>query len=264
MRPRLAIGLTLATATAATGAAGCAKGNAEADAAMYDASCGDTCDSDGDGVTDGSDQCPGTSPTAPVNDEGCSETQLTPSLEPTFPPFGLTWTPTGDLGRAGGLTWAYAGIQRGDLFHIYWIVCDDPATPCGLSLDGPIDATGEAWVMSPGDSDLVGGRLVFTNTASITLADTTVVPLTGRLTVTIVDAASAVLPFTIVGNLGVTPRSGTHGAEIPGTAYTVTALAEVHDATGVWTPYLDYYDAAPTADPGPGTAVSFGASFYSE
>ena len=55
-----------------------------------------------------------------------------------FPPFGLTWTPSGELGRAGGLTWTYTGIQRGDLFHIWWVVCDDPGMPCGLSLDGPI------------------------------------------------------------------------------------------------------------------------------
>ena len=53
-------------------------------------------------------------------------------------PRSETWTSTGELGRVGGLTWTYTGIDRGDLFHIYWIVCDDPAEPCGLSLDGPI------------------------------------------------------------------------------------------------------------------------------
>src|SRR5579863_9876707 len=30
----------------------------------------------------------------------------TPKLDSTFPPYGLTWTPSGNLGRAGGLTWA--------------------------------------------------------------------------------------------------------------------------------------------------------------
>jgi hypothetical protein len=42
------------------------------------------------------------------------------------------------------------------------------------------------------------------------------------------------------------------------------ALVEVKDATATWTPYLDYYDAAPTLNPGPGTAISYGGSFYDD
>ncbi len=223
-------------------------------------------DEDGDGVPDGTDKCPGTPKNAKVNKDGCADSQLKPKLEPNFPPYGLTWTPTGSLGRAGGLTWTYTGIDRGDLFHIYWIVCDDPADPCGLSLDGPIDAPGESWAYSAGDSDLPNGKLVFTNTTNILLADSSKVPLSGRLTVTIVDASDAPIPFVDVGTLGVTARDGQYGAEITGTGYKVTALAEVEDSnTSTWTPYDDYYDAAPTADTGDAGGnvyVSFGASFY--
>src|SRR4051794_34312443 len=82
-----------------------------------DASCGDFCDHDHDGVVDGADQCANTAAGAPVNGVGCADSQLTAMLV-EFPPFGLTWTPTGDLGRAGGLTWTYVGIDRKDLFHI--------------------------------------------------------------------------------------------------------------------------------------------------
>jgi hypothetical protein len=32
--------------------------------------------------------------------------------------------------------------------------------------------------------------------------------------------------------------------------------------TTTWTPYLDYYDAAPTPVAGMGTTTSFGGSFY--
>src|SRR6478736_4653867 len=117
-------------------------GGGSGSGAHPDAGCGDKCDADGDGVVDGIDQCPHTSSIDVVNMVGCADSQLTATLQP-FPPFGLTWTPTGDLGRAGGLTWSYVGIQRADLFHIDWIVCDDPATPCGLSLDGPIDVASE-------------------------------------------------------------------------------------------------------------------------
>ncbi|HEX7665482.1 MAG TPA: hypothetical protein VF407_13245, partial [Polyangiaceae bacterium] len=58
-----------------------------------------TCDSDNDGVSDADDDCPGTAQGAKVNEVGCADAQLTPKLEPTFPSYGLTWTPSGDLGR---------------------------------------------------------------------------------------------------------------------------------------------------------------------
>ena len=64
--------------------------------------------------------------------------------------------------------------------------------------------------------------------------------------------------------IGVTARNGTHGAEIPGTGYKVKVLAEVKDATSAWTPYLDYYDAAPTPTTGGGVYTSFDGAFYDE
>jgi hypothetical protein len=258
----------LSIAPALVALIGCAKGgtSSDPDAAgpTPDASCGDSCDSDGDGVTDGSDECPGTPPGEVVNSVGCSDAQVSPTLEPLFPPFNLTWTPTGDLGRAGGLTWTYTGIDRADLFHIYWIVCDDASTPCGLSLDGPIDAPGESWQFTAAGSDFVAGRLAYTSTPNLTLADTSTVALMGRLTITITDDAAQPLVAAPVTTLGTTGGTGVAGAEIPGTAFTVNVLAEVQDSTLVWTPYLDYYEAAPTPDPAPGTTVSFSGSFYSE
>jgi hypothetical protein len=191
-----------------------------------------------------------------------------PKLENSFPPYGLTWTPTGDLGRAGGLTWTYTGIQRGSLSHIYWIVCDDPTMPCGLSLNGPITMSSE-WQFSMTDSDLPSGKLVFTTSTSIvSLLDAGTIPLSARLTVSIVDSSNAAIPFATVASLGVTARSGQYGAEIKGTGFQVQALAEVEDSiTSTWTPYLDYYDAAHTADTGDagGDAyISFGGSFYDD
>ena len=259
----------LALAPAIVLAASCAKASngpvADAPGAPADIaidSCGNMCDSDGDGVYDGSDQCPNTPKGQPVNKVGCADSQLMPVLVTMFPPFGLTWTNTGDLGRAGGLTWGYTGIDRGDLFHIYWIVCDDPNTPCGLSLDGAIDAPAN-WVFNAGSSNLAGGTLVFNNSTHITHADGTAVALSGRLTIKIVDQNMVALPWQTVAALGVHARSGQYGAEIPATAYTVNAIAEVQEANSTtWTPYLDYYDAAPTSMTGSGTTVSYGASFY--
>jgi len=189
----------------------------------------------------------------------------TPHLESKFPPYGLTWTPTGDLGRAGGLTWTYTGIQRGSLMHIDWIVCDDPTMPCGVSLDGPITMTTE-WTLDTTDSNLPGGKLVYTNTTAIDTDDAGTIPLSGRLTVTIAGPGNTILPFTTVAALGVTALDGKYGAEILGTGFIVTALIEVEDTiTSTWTPYLDYYDNAHTTPPDAGNAyVSFGGSFYDD
>lgn len=225
--------------------------------------CGDQCDADDDGVLDSDDECADTPAGEPVNVVGCSDSQVDPTLQEMWPPYGLTWVPTGDLGRVGGLTWTYTGITRGELFHIYWLACDDPATPCGVSLDGPIDGA-EEWQFSAVDSDLPNGRLVFINTTHIQLADATTPTLTGRLTITIVGADALPVPFADVATLGLTALDADYGAEIPAAGFTVVSLIEVQDASAVWTPYLDYYDAASTPDPGPGTAVSFGGSFYDE
>lgn len=228
-----------------------------------DASCGELCDADSDHVVDLMDMCPNTPAGAVVNQVGCADSQVTPTLQP-FPPFGLTWVPSGDLGKAGGLTWTYTGIQRKDLFHITWIVCDDPTTPCGVSLDGPIDSPAENWAFSAADSDFPNGKLVFTNTTRIRLMDTTTPLLGGRLTVNVVDALDVPLAVAAVTTLGVTPRLGTHGVEIIGTSFKVHVIAEVKDATSAWTPYIDYYNAAPTPMVGGEAVTSFGGSFYAE
>src|SRR5262249_55185512 len=155
---------------------------------------------------------------------GCADSQLTPTLNPTFPPYGLLFTPTGDAGRAGGLTWSYTGLNRGDLFHIWWILCDDPADACGLSLDGAIDAANEHFAFDANDSDLPNGKIVFTDSTNILLASGSSTPLNGRLTINAVNGINAALPFDTVAALGVPARAGQYGAEIKGTAYTVTVL----------------------------------------
>ncbi|HTJ42589.1 MAG TPA: hypothetical protein VL463_10875 [Kofleriaceae bacterium] len=257
-------------------AAGCAKAkqgdnpdappNQQADASVpADALCGIMCDHDHDGVVDGNDQCPDTPQGEKVNQKGCSDSQLTPKLNPNFPPYGLAWTTTGDAGRAGGLTWTYAGITRGDLFHIWWIICDDPAEPCGVSLDGAIDQAGEHFVFDATSSDLANGKIVYANTTNIITVNGTT-PLSGRVTITIVDGNDAAIPVFDTASMGVTARDGTHGAEIKGLSFRAVIQIEVADSSQVWTPYLDYYDAAQTpdlgTDAGGNAVVSFGGSFY--
>jgi hypothetical protein len=240
-------------------------GKPDADVGKPDGGCQvEVCDADGDGVVDPADMCPDTPAGEPVNHLGCSDSQVDPVLNPNFPPYNLAFDQSGDIGRPGGLTWTYGNIQRGDLFHIYWIVCDDPTDGCGLSLDGAIDVTAENWFFSGAQSDLAHGKLVYTNSTQILHADASTAPLNGRLTINVVDITNTPMPLADVGTLGVTARTGTHGLEIPGTGFVVNVIAEVQDASQVWTPYLDYYDAAQTPETGSSASVSFGGYFYDE
>jgi hypothetical protein len=253
-------------------AVGCAKAQIASDAPpappadaaiIADASCGDLCDSDGDGVVDGMDQCPNTPAGAPVDKKGCADSQLTPMLNPNFPPYGLTWSHTGDPGRAGGLTWGYTGIDRGDLFHIYWLFCDDPSMPCGLSLDGPIDVPAESWTLSDTQTDLLNGKLVYTNAMHVVGTGGVSETVNGRLTITVTDG-SAPIPFVNVAVLKVTARRASYGVEIKGTAFQAVVTTEVQDpSTQAWTPSLDWYDAQQTdADAGMPVFSSFDGAFY--
>jgi len=260
----------LALALALASGASCAKGKQGlgsdgGSGEPADASCGDMCDQDNDGVFDGMDKCANTPAGLKVNHDGCSESQLLWTLEPTFPPYTLTWTHAGDPGRAGGLTWTYANINRGDLFKIAWVVCDDPATGCGVSLDGPIDVATEHFAFDATNSDLLNGKLVMTNTTRIVLADATMPQLNGRLTVTITDASMMPIAFAPVSAFGISARMAQYAALIAGTGFQVVILIEVQDPTSMaWSPYLDYYDAAPTAmgSGSGGTSVSVGGDFY--
>lgn len=262
----MAIALLVSTgcATANEGGSADAALPGPVDAAMpsADAGCGDLCDADEDGVPDGIDECPGTPAGETVNQEGCAESQIIPTIVEEFPPFGLTWVDNGELGVTGGLTWTYTAIQRGDLFHIYWILCDDPATPCGVGLDGGLDTAEEYFQYSDADSDAVNGVLVFTSTPQIMLADGSTPTLNARLTVTVTDLNDAPQPGGDAVTLGVATRSGKAGVEITGTAFRVHMIAEIEDGA-VWTPYREYFDAAPTPD-GAQVIGSVSGFFYSE
>ena len=189
-----------------------------------------------------------------------------PHLEKNFPPYGLVFTMTGDMGRAGGLTWSYTGINRGSLTHIWWILCDDPLNPCGLSMAGPIDRPSEDWLFDASRSDLPNGKIAFTDTTRLALDGGSFEALPGRLTITIADASNAAVPFASVASLGGFARAGQYGAEIPGTAFTLQLLGEVQDPTSMtWTPYLDYYDSQPTPSTGgPYLTVDLDGFFYDE
>jgi hypothetical protein len=109
--------------------------------------------------------------------------------------------------------------------------------------------------------------LVFADSTHVALADGTTPSLAGRMTVTIVDANAVPIPFEPVAMFGITARNAAYAAEIKTTGFVVTALEEVQDpTTAVYTPALDYYDAAktppPTTDAGGNSFSSIDGAFY--
>jgi hypothetical protein len=224
-------------------------------------------DADGDGVPDVLDLCPGTPPMTVVNSRGCSESQAVAKVNAdAFPPYGAMFTQSGDPGRAGGVTYAYTGINfasDGGLFDIYWVLNDDSAFgPYGISLDGPV-MMDETWSLSMVDSMLANGLAVFSGNTHIHLFDGTLPPLMSRLTVTATSGSNP-LAWQTTAALGVMPDLGTMAVQVPkgsATALTISAKAEVFDGTN-WIPYLDYYDAAKTPPEAKEAFISYGGSFY--
>jgi hypothetical protein len=224
-------------------------------------------DSDGDGVPDVLDLCPNTPPMTVVNSRGCSESQAVAKVNAdTFPPYGSMFTQTGDPGRAGGVTYAYTGINfasDGGLFDIYWVLNDDSAFgPYGISLDGPV-MMAETWTLSGSDSMLPNGVAVFTGNTHIHLFDGSLPPLMSRLTVTATSGSNP-LAWQTTANLGIMADLGTMVVQVPkgmASALTINAKAEVFDGTN-WVPYLDYYDAAKTPPEAKEAYISYGGSFY--
>jgi hypothetical protein len=223
-------------------------------------------DSDGDGVPDALDACPGTPPGSAVNSAGCALSQTVAKVNPVFPPYGLTFAESGSSGRVGGLTWNYSGIDfssGGGKFAIYWVANDDPAFgPYGISLNGPVTASA-AVALSAADSNLAGGVAVLEGTTTIQLLDGTTPTLQTRLVLTAVDKSSNPLPWQTTAALGITADLGTVALQIPDVAssgFTVNAQAQVWNGSA-WEAYLDYYDAASRATSG-NAFISYGGSFY--
>jgi hypothetical protein len=223
-------------------------------------------DADGDGVPDVLDLCPGTAASAAVNSRGCAASQVVAKRNDTFPSYGLTFTKTGDPGRAGGVTFAYTGIDfstDGGHFNIYWVPNDDAAFgPYGISLDGPVEAP-ETWTLSAGESSLPGGVAVFHGNTKIHLFDGSTPALQSRLTLT-ATSGSTPLAWQTTADLAITAELGTMALEIPHVAastFTVVAKAEVFNGSA-WVPYLDDYDAAKTPPEAKEAFISYGGSFY--
>ncbi|HVM45756.1 MAG TPA: PKD domain-containing protein [Candidatus Thermoplasmatota archaeon] len=179
---------------------------------------------------------------------------------PTYPPpGGVTLTPSGHLGRAGGLTWSYADLDMDRFNGIWWGPAS--ATSFRFALDGAIDAAGETLVFDFG-SDTAAGQARWVGTTSVRHFSggawvVQSIPL--RLTLRAMLPDNAPIPFVDPASVGLDGDLGAVVA-VPGD-YKVHVLLE-GQRNGVWTPAYDLYDSLQTDPACSCVRLSVGAGFY--
>ncbi len=172
-----------------------------------------------------------------------------PTTGPVFPaPGSGTWTSTGtptggEIGKAGGITWSYAGVDPTQFLQMVWGL-GYPEIPSTFSF-GLNTAT---LAYDATASNLAGGSLVFDGSAAFPNLNGSTPSYPVRLVVTTLSGPSAFVPTASLSGLTVDPSAG---GVLPVTGdFSVNLVIEVSTNGGsTWTPANDYFNATPhTAD----------------
>jgi uncharacterized repeat protein (TIGR01451 family) len=171
---------------------------------------------------------------------------------------GVTFPSTGDIGRAGGLTYTFSGVTG--LMSQFQTLEWGPAGPDSvqLSMNGPISPA-NTLTFNTGASDLANGKAVWMGTAQYPIAQPPgTIQLLTRFTMTAKDS----------NNVPITGFNATSGYGDGATAnvlgdFSATLLFEVSDNNGTsWMAAKDYFDTHQNV-PGNEMFSSFtGAFFY--
>jgi hypothetical protein len=151
-------------------------------------------------------------------------------VQPGTAPFtGVTYTAAGDIGKAGGLTWAFSGLtgQLAQFQSVEWGPTDPNAVQ--LAMDGAINDPGETLTLS----SVSGNTAVWTGTAQYPIQQ----PL---------ETLSLLTRFTMTAGAALKATSGYgDGATVPVTGdFSVNLLFEVSADNGAtWTPATDYFNS---------------------
>lgn len=224
-------------------------------------------DTDGDGVADAFDQCPGTPAGTVVDDTGCPPPvpEPNPNAESDY---NMTATETGDIGRAGGATWSFRDIdfQAAGKTLLASVFNDDPDpqfAPYGISMDDTPIVGAEIMHVDAAQSDLPNGVVVFTGTTRIWHAINQVwVGVATRITATVTDSTDNPLFIADTSQIPFPLRLGEVGFQVPAAGYDIHIIGEVSTNGGAsWAPYLDFFDAFNNT-PVHSARISFGASWY--
>jgi uncharacterized repeat protein (TIGR01451 family) len=188
-----------------------------------------------------------------------SPTPIGPVQPGVAPLSGVVFPSTGDIGRAGGLTYHFSGVTAlmGQFQKLEW----GPADPNSvqLSMNGPITGA-NTLTFDPVDSNLAAGTAVWMGNATYPIAQPpATIPLLTRFTMTATDTATS----TSITNFNATSGYGDGATATVSGDFSATLLFEVSDNNGAsWTPAKDYFDAHQNV-PGNEMFSSFtGAFFY--
>src|SRR5690348_13026267 len=188
-----------------------------------------------------------------------SPTPIGPVQPGVAPLSGVTFPSTGDIGRAGGLTYTFSGVTG--LMSQFQTLEWGPADPNSvqLSMDGPITGPSNTLTFDPNDSNLAAGKAVWLGSAVYPIAQPPgTIPLLTRFTMTAKDTNN--VPIT-----GFNATSGYgDGATVPVSGdFSANLLFEVSDNNGTsWTPAKDYFDAHQNVPSNEMFSSFTGAFFY--
>ncbi len=184
---------------------------------------------------------------------------VTPSLVlanisgPVFPaPGGVSYTMTGNIARAGGLTISFTGLNPSNYDQLWWGPWD--ASSVYLDLDNLYERTGDVTTLAYNPT-----RGVWEGSSWIHLFSESTPSYNQYYTRLKVSGVSLIDSSTI----GLTDINHPDAvAEITGTSFSVTLIFEAAQyQSGPWTPALDLFDSLSTI-PGHQVDALFSGGFF--
>jgi len=154
----------------------------------------------------------------------------------TAPVAGVTYTSSGNIGEAGGLTYSFSGLTSAVMAQftdLEWGPADTSAVQLSLDGNASFSETGQTLTYDAADSDLAGGTAVWTGSSQYPIAQPS-------------ETLTLDTRFTMTASTGLIATSGYgDGATVPVSGnFSVNLLFEVSaDGGTTWTPATDYFNS---------------------
>lgn len=154
----------------------------------------------------------------------------------TAPVAGVTYTSSGNIGEAGGLTYSFSGLSSAVMAQfsdLEWGPADSSAVQLSLDGNASFSEPGQTMSFDSTGSDLATGTAVWTGTTQYPIAQPA-------------ETLTLDTMFIMTASTGLDATSGYgDGATVPVSGnFSVNLLFEVSaDGGTTWTPALDYFNA---------------------
>jgi hypothetical protein len=148
----------------------------------------------------------------------------------------VTYTSSGDIGEAGGLTYSFSGLTSGlmaQFSDLEWGPADSDAVELAMNGDSTFSTAGQVLTFDSADSDLAAGTAVWTGSTPYPLAEPS-------------ETVTLQTQFIMTASTALNATAGYgDGATVPVTGdFSVNLLFEVSaDGGTTWTPAITYFNA---------------------